>query len=119
MPSGTFIYGAASVKNERLKIEITSILFGNSILPVSLEVYDMDGQEGIYIPGSINRTVAKESSNNALGGMNATTINPSIGAQAASAGIEAAKSLLSKKIKLVKMTVRAGYKVLLKDNRTN
>lgn len=76
----------------------------------------MDGQEGIYIPGSINRTVAKESADNAIGGMNATTMDPSIGVQAASAGIAAAKSLFSRKIKLVKMTVRAGYKVLLKDN---
>lgn len=116
LPSGTFVYGTASLSNERLKIEINSIRFQNSILPVSLSVYDMDGQEGIYIPGSINRTVAKESANNAIGGMNATTIDPSIGAQAASAGIEAAKSLFSKKIKLVKMTVRAGYKVLLKDD---
>lgn len=116
LPSGTFVYGTASLTNERLKIEINSIRFQNSILPVSLSVYDMDGQEGIYIPGSINRTVAKESANNAVGGMNATTIDPSIGAQAASAGIEAAKSLFSKKIKLVKMTIRGGYKVLLKDD---
>ena len=77
----------------------------------------MDGQEGIYIPGSISRTVAKESVNNAIGGMNATTIDPSFGTQAVSAGIEAAKALAGKKIKLIKMTVRAGYKVLLKGNR--
>jgi conjugative transposon TraM protein len=116
LPAGTFLYGTASLSNERLKISISSIRFENSILPVALDVYDMDGQEGIYIPGSINQTVAKESANNAMSGMNATTIDPSIGAQAASAGIEAAKSLFSKKIRLVKMTVRAGYKVLLRDN---
>jgi conjugative transposon TraM protein len=116
LPAGTFIYGSSSLSNERLEISINSIRCENSILPVSLDVYDLDGQEGIYIPGSINRTVAKESANNAMGGMNATTIDPTIGAQAASAGIEAAKSLFSKKVKLVKMTVRAGYKVLLKDN---
>lgn len=116
LPAGTFIYGTASLSNERLKISINSIRFENSILPVALDVYDMDGQEGIYIPGSINRTVAKESANNAMSGMNATTIDPSIGAQAATAGIEAAKSLFSKKIKLIKMTVRAGYNVLLRDN---
>lgn len=119
LPSGTLIYGTASVTNERLKISISTIRFQNVILSVTLNVYDMDGQEGIYIPGSINRTVAKESANNAIGGMSATTIDPSLGAQAASAGIEAAKSLFSKKIKLVKMTVRSGYKVLLKDNHDN
>jgi hypothetical protein len=35
--------------------------------------------------------------------------------QAANAGIQAAKSLISKKVKLVKVTVKAGYKILLKD----
>lgn len=116
LPSGTLVYGTASLSNERLKIAISSIRFQNAILPVSLDVYDMDGQPGIYVPGSINRTVAKESANNALGGMNATTINPSIGAQAASAGIEAAKTLVSKKVKLIKLTIQAGYKVLLRDS---
>lgn len=76
----------------------------------------MDGQEGIYIPGSINRTVAKESANNAISGMSATTVDPSLEAQAASVGIEAAKTLFSKKVKLIKMTVKAGYKGLLKDD---
>lgn len=116
IPSGSLIYGVTSLSNERLKIEISSIRFGKSILPVTLNVYDMDGQEGIDIPGSINRTVAKESANNALGGIRTTTINPSIESQAVSAGIEAGKTLISKKIKLIKMTIKAGYKVLLKDN---
>jgi conjugative transposon TraM protein len=116
LPIGTLIYGNVSPAGERLKISVSSIRFKNSILPVSLNVYDMDGQEGIYVPGSINRTVAKESANNAMGSMNTTTIDPSLGAQAASASIEAAKSLFTKKVKLIKMTVRAGYKVFLKDN---
>ena len=116
LPSGTLIYGKVSVADERLKISVSSIRFKNSILPVSLNVYDMDGQEGIYVPGSINRTVAKESANNVMRSMNTTTIDPSLEAQAASAGIEAAKSLFTKKVKLVKMTVQAGYKVFLKNN---
>ncbi len=49
--------------------------------------------------------------------MNLATLDPSIGAQAAGAGIQAAKTLLSRKVKLVKVTVKAGYKVLLKDSK--
>ena len=116
LPSGTLIYGTASLSNERLKISITSIRVKNSILPVSLDVYDMDGQEGIFVPGSINRTVAKESANSAINGVNANTIDPSIGAQAASAGIDAAKTLFTKKVKLVRLTIKTGYKVLLRDS---
>ena len=116
LPSGTLVYGTASLSNERLKIAISSIRFQNSILPVSLDVYDMDGQQGIYVPGSINRTVAKESANNAMSSIGTATIDPSIEAQAASAGIEAAKTLFTKKVKLIKLTISAGYKVLLRDS---
>jgi hypothetical protein len=42
-----------------------------------------------------------------------------LGAQAASAGIDAAKGLIRKKAKLVKVTVKAGYRVLLKDEKQN
>jgi conjugative transposon TraM protein len=119
IPAGTAVFGTVSLSNERLRIAISSIRYENSILPVKLAVYDMDGQEGIYIPGSIDRTAAKESANNAIGGIDAATINPSIGAQMASAGIETAKNMFSKKIKLIKITVRSGYKVLLKDVQDN
>ncbi len=110
-----FIYGTASLSNERLKIQFSSISSGQNILPVSLEAFDMDGLAGIYIPGSINRDVAKQSTDQAIGSINLATLDPSIGAQAAGAGIQAAKTLLSRKVKLVKVTVKAGYKVLLKD----
>lgn len=119
LPSGTLIYGTAAVSDERLKIAISSIRYENSILPVSLNVYDIDGQEGIYVPGSINRSVAKQSATNAISDLSIASIDQSIGAQAASAGIDAAKSLFSKKVKLIKMTIRSGYKVFLKDNHEN
>jgi len=70
---------------------------------------------GIYIPGAISRDVAKQSADNSLQLMELGTMDPSLKAQAAAAGISTAKSLLSKKVKLVKVMVKAGYKVLLKD----
>ncbi len=76
----------------------------------------MDGLAGIYIPGSITSDVAKQSTDNMLQSVALNSLNSSVGAQAASAGIEAAKTLLSKKVKLVKVQVKAGYKILLKDN---
>lgn len=117
LPSGTSVYGTASMSNERLVINIKSIRYQNTILPVSLSVYDMDGQEGIFVPGSINRTVAKESANKTISGVDATLVDPSLGAQAASAGIETAKTLIGKKVKLIKVTVPSGYKVLLRNTK--
>ena len=112
-----FLFGEATLNGERLEIKIGSIRYQNSLFPVQLSVYDMDGMNGIYIPGAITRDVAKQSADRAIQGIGLTTMDPSLGAQAASAGIEAARDLISKKVKLVKVTVKAGYQVLLRDEK--
>ncbi|MBK0368226.1 conjugative transposon protein TraM [Flavobacterium agrisoli] len=117
IPKNTFLYGMASLKGERLEIKITAIQYQNSIFPVDLAVYDLDGIEGVYIPGAINRDVAKASADRSIQTMGLTGISDSWGAQAAGMGIEAAKSLMSKKVKLIKVVVKAGYQVLLSDEK--
>ncbi|KQO24966.1 conjugal transfer protein TraM [Flavobacterium sp. Leaf82] len=117
VPKDNFLFGTASLKGERLTINITSIRYNNSLFPVDLSVYDMDGLVGIYIPGAINRDVAKASADRSMQTLGVASLDDSWGAQAAGAGIEAAKSLLSKKVKLVKVVVKAGYKVLLHDEK--
>lgn len=112
---GNFVFGIASLENERLFINIPAIRSGNNLLPVSLTVYDMDGLAGIFIPGSISRDVARQSADQTMQGIELTSLDPSLKAQAAAAGIQAAKGLLSKKVKLQKAMVKAGYRVLLKD----
>lgn len=113
IPKGEFLFGVASLEGERLKIEIHSIRYNNSIFPVQLGVYDLDGMPGINIPGGITRDVAKRSADNSMQNLEWASLNPSLAAQATTAGINAAKSLLSRKVKLVKVTVKAGYQVLL------
>ena len=117
IPKNTFLYGIASLKGERLEVKINNIQFRNSIFPVELSVYDVDGIDGIYIPGAINRDVAKASADRSIQTLGLTGLTDSWGAQAAGMGIEAAKSLMSKKVKLIKVVVKAGYKVLLYDEK--
>jgi conjugative transposon TraM protein len=114
-----FIYGVCAINGERLTIEIGSIRTGNFLLPVSMSAYDLDGLEGIYIPGAITRDAAKQASDDAMQNIQMMSLDPSLAAQAATAGIEATKGLLSKKAKLVKVTVKAGYKILLKDTNSS
>jgi hypothetical protein len=113
--ANTLISGIATLDGERLVVEISSIRSGKSLYNVKLEVYDMDGLPGIYIPGTINRDVAKESLNNSLSLADITTLDPSFKAQATATGLGAVKSLISKKTKLVRVQVKAGYKILLKN----
>lgn len=114
--AGSFLYGKVNLNQERLRVKIESIRSNNSLLPIDLSVYDVDGIEGIYIPGALSRDVGKQSSDRAIQSVNIPIIDPSIGAQAASAGIEAAKTFLGRKTKLIQVSVKAGYRVLLKDS---
>jgi len=116
LPAGTFIYGVAALNGERLTVTIHSIRCGERILPVDLRVYDMDGLEGIYIPGAITRDVVKQSADQGINSLGLGVYDPSIGGQATQAGIQLAKGLMSRKVRQVRVTVDAGYRLLLKDN---
>jgi conjugative transposon TraM protein len=110
-----FVFGTCAISGERLTISISSIRHEHSLLPVSLSAFDLDGMEGIYIPGAITRQAAKQASSQSIQDLQLYSTDNSLGAQAATAGIEAAKGLFSRKAKLIKVTVKAGYQVLLKD----
>lgn len=117
IPKNNFLFGIASLQGERLQIKINSIRYENSLFPVDLNVYDLDGLNGIYMPGAINREVAKASADRSIQTLGVASLDDSWGAQAAGVGIEAAKTLLSRKAKLIKVVVKAGYQVLLRDEK--
>ncbi len=119
IPKDQFVFGVVNLSGERLNITIGSLRNGNLLFPVELNVFDMDGLEGIYIPGAISRDVAKQGGERSIQGLGMTTLDPSLGAQAANAGIEITKNLLSKKVKLIKVQVKAGYQVMLVDYKQN
>ncbi|MCO5936463.1 conjugative transposon protein TraM [Mucilaginibacter sp. RB4R14] len=116
IPKGSFVYGTCGLNNERLIIKIASIRYLNSILPVALSVYDLDGMEGLYVPGSIGRDAAKNGVGDAVQSVQLMSMDQSVGTQAAGVGIEAAKGLFGRKVKQIKVKIKAGYEVLLKDS---
>jgi len=119
IPKGNFIFGIAAMTGDRLTILIKSILYKNSLLPVDLSVFDLDGIEGIHIPGSNTKAMLDQTSENAFQSIGLNNLNPTISTQAISAGIEAGKKIFTRKIRLEKVTVKAGYQVLLKNNNND
>lgn len=58
--SGSMFYSIVDgFDNERIKLKIVSILIDGEIYPVSLDIYDLDGLEGLYIPNSQFREITK------------------------------------------------------------
>jgi conjugative transposon TraM protein len=117
IPKDNFVFGVANLSGERLRIQIGGVRYLNQLFPVAMNVYDLDGLDGINVPGAITRDVAKQSADRSMQNIGVTSIDASWQVQAAGAGVEAAKSLFSKKVKLVKVTLKAGYKVLLYDEK--
>lgn len=114
IPAGQLVYGVVSVSNDRLQVRIGAIHYDKNLYTTDLQVYDMDGLAGIHIPGSINRDVVKQSADEGIGSLNVMTVDGSLGSQAANAGVQTARALLSRKVRLVRVTVPAGYRVLLR-----
>lgn len=117
LPVGTPIFGLVNLQSERLRIHISTIQYHHTILPVSLDVVDMDGLEGLYAPGSSVTDWAKESAGGAIQSTDLGVAGFSLSSKVAAAGIGAAKNLFSRKVKQVRMSVTGGYRVLLCDQQ--
>jgi len=117
LPAGQPIFGTVQLAGERMTVVIKSIRLDERIIPVALSAFDMDGLAGVAIPDGIARQVAKQSADQSIESLGLTSVDQSFGAQAATAGLQAAKNLLSKKVRIVTVTIPAGYEVLLQDNQ--
>lgn len=118
LQAGSITVPANSLVTGTADILVNSIEYAGNIIPVELATYDIDGQRGIFVPGSESRTAAKE----VLG-----DVSQSMGGSisfAGSAGQQVAMDLtrgvlqggtrfISQRVKAVKVKLKAGYKVLL------
>ena len=118
IPRNTSVVGVAKIQGERLNVLITSLEYHGNIIPVELAVYDTDGQAGIFIPGSMERSAAKEivagMGTSAGSSMNfSTDAGAQLAADLGKGLIQGTSQYFSKKMRTVKVHLKAGYKVLL------
>ena len=118
IPSGTLVTGAARINGERLTVKVGAVQHGGAVVPVDLTVYDMNGNEGIPVPGSEEINAVKEIAANMGAGMGSSiTITDDAGSQLLSdlgrSAIQGVSQYVSKKMRAVKVTLKADYGVLL------
>lgn len=118
IPRGSPVWGKVSLSGERAMVAVSSVRLGTDVVPLGMEVFDLDGMAGIRVEGSINRDAAKEATAEAAGTVGATTFDPSAAGQATEAGIAALRTLVGRKVRLVQFSLKAGYVVLLKNSKT-
>lgn len=69
MPKGSYIYAIMNgFGSQRVKGSVKSIMLDDEIIKVSLSIYDTDGLEGLYVPGSSFRETTKEVASGAMNG---------------------------------------------------
>lgn len=118
VPANSLVTGTADIRGERLDILVSSIEYAGNIIPVELATYDIDGQRGIFVPGSESRTAAKEVLGDVSQGMGGSiSFAGSAGQQVAmdlTRGVlQGGTRFISQRVKAVKVKLKAGYKVLL------
>lgn len=120
LPKNTTVVGSARLQGERLEITIESIEALGCIMEVDLAVYDSDGQEGINIPNSMESDALKEIGAN-MGSTVGSSINISTNAGAQIVSdvgrglLNGVGQYLTKKVRQVKVHLKSGYKVMLKQ----
>jgi conjugative transposon TraM protein len=118
VPAGTLITAQAKIASERLFVSVTSLQHGGNIIPVHLEAYGLDGVRGMFVPGSEELSAASDIAAN-MGtslGTSVTISRDATSAIAADLGksvIQGTSQYIAKKFRTVKVTLRAGHKLLL------
>ena len=66
----TYLYALITgFSGQRVTLSIKSILYEDRILPVKLEIYDLDGLAGLYVPESAFRDFTKDLGTNSIEGV--------------------------------------------------
>ena len=118
IPAGTVLTANAKFSGGRLQLKVTSIEFEGNIIPMEITVYDLDGQQGLYVPYSPEMNALTEIASN-MSQTSGTSImmTRSAGQQAAgdlSRGVvQGISGYFSKKVKTPKVTVKAGHQIFL------
>jgi len=67
---GSYIYAEISgFTGQRVNLTVSSILSEGKILPVKLQVYDLDGMAGLYVPASAFREFTRDLGSNSVQGV--------------------------------------------------
>ena len=122
IPRNTSLVGVVKIQGERLNVLISSLEYHGNIIPVELAVYDTDGQAGIFIPGSMERSAAKEivagMGTSAGSSMNfSTDAGAQLAADLGKGLIQGTSQYFAKKMRTVKVHLKAGYRVFLSPSK--
>ena len=118
IPRNTPLYSLATISGMRLQVVVSSVEYGGRIFAVEAVAYDMDGQPGLNVPNSRERTALKEALAS-VGQTAGTSVNVTRSAgqqmlsELARGGLQASSQYVAGKLREVKITLKANHQLLL------
>ena len=118
IPRNTLVYGTATISGMRLQVVVSSVEYGGRIFAVEASAYDLDGQPGLNVPNSRERTALKEALAS-VGQTAGTSVNVTRSAgqqvlsELARGGLQASSQYVAEKLREVKITLKANHQLLL------
>ena len=118
LPPNTVLIAQSTIDGNRMKLHVTSVEHAGRILAVKLSAFDLDGQEGLAIPGSEEVSALKEVGAGVSGTIGtsftfASSAKDQLIAEAARGVMQGASQLLQKKLRTIKVTVKSGHRLFL------
>ena len=120
VPKGTIIVAKSNLSGNRLQLKVTSIEYKERIIGVDLSAFDLNGQEGLYVPLSTEavglKALGEGLAETATGGISIQQSGKDqILANVSNGLIRSGGNYLRSKAGEVKIKIKAGYQLYLYD----
>ena len=118
IPKGELLTASAKVSGDRLLLTVKSLEYKGKVIPVSIAAYDIDGQQGLYLPASSDANAFREiaagmSKSSGSSFTFSSSAKDQIVSELSKGVVQGGTSYLSKKIAQPSIRVKAGYQLLL------
>lgn len=118
IPKGTIVTANTKFQNGRLQLKVTSVELEGNIIPVDITIYDLDGQQGLYVPYSPERNAVTDivaNMGNATGSSFSMSSTPGqqITSDLSKSAVQGISGYFAKKVRTPKVALKAGYQVFL------
>ncbi|TQM21720.1 conjugative transposon protein TraM [Chryseobacterium aquifrigidense] len=118
IPPGTMLVAAGKFQAGRLQLKISSIQYKSNVYPVEINIHDNDGQLGLYVPYSpeqnaISDIVANMSQTSGTNIMMTQSAGQQVAADLSRGVMQGLSGYFQKRVRQLKITVKAGHQVLL------
>lgn len=118
IPAGSLLTATSKFQSGRVHLKITSIQYKGNVYAVEINVHDNDGQPGLYVPYSpeqntVNDIVANMSQTSGTNIMMTQSAGQQIAADLSRGVVQGLSGYFQKKVRQLKLTVKAGHEVLL------